>query len=152
MKIRSCFSQLGRVQAYITEERITVRLRKNFLTPGKLEMFLLWRSLSKGKTTTLRWFSCRLLEVVKITKWCVSSDLCPNLIDVGENNCFGVDCRYKSGRHRSGLISFSYSFNFLLPWTIIIVNIKKFLLSFRCTWSMPAHYQWKSIISILLNV
>lgn len=51
MKIRSCFSQLGRVRAYITEERIIVRFRKNFLAPGKLEMFLLWRSLSTGKAT-----------------------------------------------------------------------------------------------------
>lgn len=90
-----------------------------------------------------------LLEMMRITKRCVSSDLWSDLTDMGKNNCFGVDYRYKSGRQRSGLISFSDSFNFLLPWTIIIVHIKKFLLSSRCTRNVPAHSRQKDIISIL---
>jgi hypothetical protein len=38
MKIRNCFRQLSRVRAYITEERIIVRLWKNFQAPGTWEI------------------------------------------------------------------------------------------------------------------
>lgn len=83
------------------------------------------------------------LEVLRITKWCTYSDLCSNFIDAGKNNCSRVDqiqiCQTKIRTH-----FFFDSFNFLLPWTIIIFNIKKLLLRSRYMCYLEVHSQWKT--------
>jgi len=100
----------------LQKKEFSLGLGENFLAPREIGNVPSLRISEHREDNDLEMILVKALpEMVRVTKRCESSDLRSNLIDVGKNHRFGVDCRYKSGRYRSGLISSSDSFNFLLP-------------------------------------